>query len=493
MGATRLGRYQAWYESRLLTQMNIMLIVSATDAAHDISVCASEVPRRTSPPSESPGVVIGEDHTESGASIQVDSVDDAGVSDDFLLGLGSPESSVELTTNASSSPETPNSLIARGNLISPEGAEKLPWPLESPFEASLLKYFLTTLSPWFDYCDPYQHFRTYIGNNAATEITLLYAALAVSARHQSTSLNWQSHVADEYQKRCLRSLIAALNDQETALPDTILASAAILRFFEEMTETPEDSTRTHHMLSAQLLLRITEGHVFRSSFTDAVFLVVLRSEIYVANLTQRPIGNLADHCNIDTSLEPTSERMWALRAIAHVAKVTNLAYGEGAVNPTQNHHWECLMQYIEDWERLCPESFRPIYSQKQISPDNPFPQLYYANDYHVAARQHIELARVLLLASCPQSCLSRIQQRRRGRSNNDRIRDSARIICGVAMSNPEFTQALVGAGLVIAICGELFDDPAETTLLFQILSEAESHLGWPCLKAKEYLRGLWRV
>ena len=247
------------------------------------------------------------------------------------------------------------------------------------------------------------------------------------------------------------------------------------------------------MLSAQLLLRITEGHVFRSSFTDAVFLVVLRSEIYVANLTQRPVGNLADHCNIDTSLEPTSERMWALRAIAHVANVTNLAYGEGADNPTPNHHWECLMRYIEDWERLCPESFRPIYSQKQISPDNPFPQLYYANDYHVAARQHIELARVLLLASCPQSCLSRIQQRRMGRSNDDRIRDSARIICGVAMSNPEFTQALVGAGLVIAVCGELFDDPAETTLLFRILSEAESHLGWPCLKAKEYLRGLWRV
>ncbi|KAJ5688807.1 hypothetical protein N7462_003199 [Penicillium macrosclerotiorum] len=138
------------------------------------------------------------------------------------------------------------------------------------------------------------------------------------------------------------------------------------------------------MLSAQLLLRITEGHMHPSSFTDAAFLVVLRSEIFVANLTQRPVGNLADHCNIDTSLEPTSERIWALRAIANAAKATDFAYGKST--ESSHYHWETLMQYIDGWERLCPKSFLPIYSQDQISPTNPFPQIYYANDYHIAAR-----------------------------------------------------------------------------------------------------------
>ncbi|PWY94045.1 hypothetical protein BO94DRAFT_317753 [Aspergillus sclerotioniger CBS 115572] len=377
----------------------------------------------------------------------------------------------------------------RDELMSRDDLDKLPWPLESKFEASLLKYFLTTLSPWFDYCDPQQHFRTYIGNKAATDITLLYAVLAVSARHQSSSLHRHNRIADEYQKRCLRSLIAALDDPERTLNDTILASAVILRFFEEMTETPEESFRTH-TLSAQLLLRITEGHVYRSSFTDAAFLVVLRSEIYVANLIRRPIGNLEDHCNIDTSLDPTSERMWALRAIAHAAKATNFAYGDVTAS---EYNWQSLMQYIDDWERLCPQSFQPIYSQNRISPANPFPHMCYAIDYHVAARQHIELARVLLLASNAQSCLTRIQQARMGQSNDESIRSSVRVICGISMSNPEFMIARIGAALVIAICGELFDDPTETQILIELLSEAESHLAWPCLKAKEYLRGVWRV
>ncbi|KAF9892153.1 hypothetical protein FE257_002559 [Aspergillus nanangensis] len=399
--------------------------------------------------------------------------------------LSSPGVYIEPESNHLSSPATPE-------VVSPEGLDQLSWPLESRFEASLLKYFLTTLSPWFDYCDPQQHFRTYIGNAAPTDITLLYAVLAVSARHQSSSLHRHSHIADEYQKRCLRSLIAALNDEANALKDTILASAVILRFFEEMTEPPEESIRTH-TLSAQLLLRIREGHVYRSSFTDAAFLVVLRSETYVANMTQRPIGNLVDHCNIDTSLGPASEGMWALRAIAHAAKATDFAYGDDDDAASSKARWESLMQYVDDWERLCPPSFQPMYARPQISASNPFPHMWYANDYHVAARQHIELARVLLLASNAQSCLARIRQRRMGQSNDECIRDSVRIICGVCMSNPEFVPAQISAGLVIAICGELFDDPTETKILFQVLSDAESHLGWPCLKAKEYLRGLWHL
>ncbi|OGM49456.1 hypothetical protein ABOM_001642, partial [Aspergillus bombycis] len=353
----------------------------------------------------------------------------------------------------------------RSDELVPDHGAKLVWPLESKSEASLLKYYLRTLAPWFDYCDPQQHFRTYIANNTATDITLLYAVLAVSARHQSKSLKTQSHIADEYQKRCLIVLIA-------------------------MEEPPEAGICTH-TLSAQLLLRIREGHVSHSSFADAAFIVILRQEIYVANVTQRPVGNFVDHCNIDTGLGPTSERMWALRAMAHAAKATDLAYGDDA--PSSRSQWSTLMEYIEDWERLCPESFRPVYYQDRVSASNPFPHMWYAHDYHAAARQHIELARVLLLASNSQSCFARMRQTRMGCSNDERIRDSVRVICGVSMSNPEFVPAGIAAGLVIAVIGELFDDPTETKILLDLLSDAEAHLGWPSLKVKEHLQGLWRL
>ncbi|KAJ5113700.1 hypothetical protein N7456_002234 [Penicillium angulare] len=109
------------------------------------------------------------------------------------------------------------------------------WSLQSELEASLLIYFLTTLSPWFDYCDQTQPYRNYIANHAATDMTLLYAVLAVSARHQSSTGQKLSQLADEYQRHCLKRLIPALSDPSTTSGDAVLASATVLRFFEEMT------------------------------------------------------------------------------------------------------------------------------------------------------------------------------------------------------------------------------------------------------------------
>ena len=66
-------------------------------------------------------------------------------------------------------------------------------------------------------------------------MTLLYAVLAVSARHQSLTGQRTNKVADEYQRRCLTNLIPVLNDPSNTSGDAVLASATILRFFEEMT------------------------------------------------------------------------------------------------------------------------------------------------------------------------------------------------------------------------------------------------------------------
>lgn len=75
--------------------------------------------------------------------------------------------------------------------------------------------------------------------------------------------------------------------------------------------------------------------------------------------------------------------------------------------------------------------------------------------------------------------------------NDDKIRECVRVICGVALTNPEFHTTRSTAGLAIGLCGELFHDPRETKVLLELLSAAEFHLGWPCLKLKEDLRRFW--
>ena len=212
----------------------------------------------------------------------------------------------------------------------------------------------------------------------------------------------------------------------------------------------------------------------------------------MSNMMQRPVGSVAEHCNIDTTLSSASDPTWAHRAIALAAKVTDFAYGPNEYRTKEQ--WEFLMQYLHDWESRRPHSFRPIFSAGGESATSAhFPRLLFCSDYHVAASQYTELSRILLLASDPSACQIRIGRLAQRRNHDDAIRQSVRLICGVALANRQYMPARSTAGLVISMCGELFSDRNETKVLLGLLTEAESHLGWPCLKLKDELKQLWKL
>lgn len=78
-------------------------------------------------------------------------------------------------------------------------------------------------------------FRAYVGSKAPENPTLLYAVLAVAARHRSLRNGIDDVRADDYQRRCLETLTLALNNTEETLNETILMASLVLRFLEEMT------------------------------------------------------------------------------------------------------------------------------------------------------------------------------------------------------------------------------------------------------------------
>lgn len=65
---------------------------------------------------------------------------------------------------------------------------------------------------------------------------LLYACLAISARHLShTTKTVPPHVADGYHERCIGILLPVLENKDMNISiDILLASTVILRFFEQI-------------------------------------------------------------------------------------------------------------------------------------------------------------------------------------------------------------------------------------------------------------------
>ncbi|KAL7940587.1 hypothetical protein V8C42DRAFT_224152 [Trichoderma barbatum] len=261
-----------------------------------------------------------------------------------------------------------------------------------------------------------------------------------------------------------------------------------------------------HAVSASILLQIQHGNVRPSSFSDAAMVVALRQEIFVANMTERAVEPIATYFNSNWSLEPATDATWTHRIIVHAALVTNFAYGSDTKDVSQ---WDRLWQYVHNWEQRKPNSFLPMYYayKKELWTFKPggqkisiggrgsttciLPTIHYTYDCPIAGQQYLQLCRILLLAHDPRMPFLGMGRAQYLRNREEETRDAVRIICGISISNTEYMPARLTAGLSVAMCGELFTDPAETKELLRIVSDAELHLGWPSLKVSNRLRAFW--
>lgn len=288
----------------------------------------------------------------------------------------------------------------------------------------------------------------------------------------------------------------------------VYISVSLLYLLTRVSSEPEEGQSVStHAVSVPVLMQIKQGNVRCSGLSDAAMMVALRQENFVANMTRRVVEPIADYCNVDRSLEPASDAMWTYRIVAHTARVTSFVYGPGGKDMLQ---WDGLWKYLQDWERRKPTSFRPMYhayntswsvlddyrkvDDEQAQPSRSrLPIICYTYDCPIAGQQYLQLCRVLLLAHNPRTPVLGMGRAGFLEKQDEEIREAVRIICGISKSNPEYMPARLTAGLAIAMCGELFGDPGETTELLQIVSEAELHLGWPCLQVSYKLQTFWNL
>ncbi|KAI1751950.1 hypothetical protein F4782DRAFT_502717 [Xylaria castorea] len=381
--------------------------------------------------------------------------------------------------------------------------------LQSPFpltnkEAQLMKHFWAVLLPWFDYCDPRAHFRSHIQATMRSQPCILFAILAVSARHLE-AIGEEYFNSNEYERECLRIMIPMLNDKYSMQEpdDSLLVSALLLRCLEEMTSPDDYHSAITHTVSASLLLRMTLHNNNPSDLSNAAMAVALRQEIYIANRVKRPIELEGRNCGIDDSLTPAPDFIWTFRIMSHAARVTNYAYGIDSRSQTL---WDQLWEYLEDWNQARPSSFNPLNyinldsCSDTLSSENcnqaadgtrTFPEIHYLSDCPVAGIQYLELCKILLLAHDPRTPSLGLGRTRLIQIQEEKIRQAVRIVCGVSLSNPEYMVARILAGLVIGMAGELFEDASETVQLLEIVSKAEMHIGWPGIKVSPKLQELW--
>ncbi|RDW65986.1 hypothetical protein BP6252_09621 [Coleophoma cylindrospora] len=410
-----------------------------------------------------------------------------------LVGVDNARANEKNPPSPSSSPHHPS--VADACEPPPPEYGRTLWPLSAKDEARLLRYFVNELSSWFDYCDKQKHFSTEVIQAAATSPTLHNAILAVTAKFLSVTQDFDRSTPDKYQRECFRTLIPALTAPEAMLDETLFAATVILRFFDEMTERADASHTETHVLGSHMLVnareraRIHTSPTHTSSLRTATLFIELRQEIHIAFMTNRPPPPLVEYCNIERSIDPADDWIWMNRIVAHTAEVLTYCNGDGNKNLAR---WRENWDYLDAWEAAIPPSFNPIYEESaDPSHGQLFPVLWFAIDCHAAGRQYLAISKILLLAHDPRISslgLDRIAQQK---DNDDQIKTQVRTIAGIALSNRQSFPTMLTAAVAIAMCGERFTDRKEQEGFIQIVAEAEAHVAWPSLRARERLRACW--
>ncbi|GKZ68520.1 hypothetical protein AnigIFM63309_004618 [Aspergillus niger] len=367
-------------------------------------------------------------------------------------------------------------------------------------EAFLLRHFRKTLGPWLDVCDHERHFSLDVVERAPTNPLLLYACLAIAARHLShTNHNIPPNTADGYHERCIGILLPVLENKEIEISiDILLASTVILRFFEQISSHSPSNDLQRHLLAGSVYISSQVECATSGGLAEASFWVFVMQDIQFALAYQKPLR---------LTLSPFGERLyllwqhassqkdrdWTHKAIWLLAETINHCYG---VNPSLEMEVvgrSTLKRRIHAWDLEKPDSFRPLhYSAADPRVGRPFPVIWFTKSLHAIAVQHICMAKALILQQELKALYSTPSPQDIQMTEGNMTR-SLSILFGIALSVDDEISLRVMACHALCACGSWIRDPLAQTCLLDLLRRTEAENGWPWSYMVQKLSQEWHL
>ncbi|KAL4919528.1 hypothetical protein BDW62DRAFT_209736 [Aspergillus aurantiobrunneus] len=409
----------------------------------------------------------------------------------------------------------------------------VPWPLISPRDACLLRYFIEDLSRWFDLTDPLNHFATAIPQRARECSTLLDAILAVSARHFSTLPAHQKthiltvyglaeqqiqnlHMTEEtvihYHNKCITELCVLADEPGAVMDQDLLAAVVILRHHLLYLSSPSNPFMNPPTETALQGLHVSLRAQASSALStpgprQAAFWIGFRQEFNLAFSQQRTTRLLLSISRSYLSFDEAPDHVWTNRLIVIGTLVLEFCYGEqernqnqaeGGTSTSSKERYFELVRLKERWAGERPRSFAPVYVEGPgagagAGVGGLFPKIWYMDDCHTVAGQALGLLGILLLAYSPLVPRVGVSRREKMDAVDAKIKATVLEICGMALSNRQSRPAGLTACIAINICADRFTDSREQQALMElVVSTMQDSNYWPTTESQAKLRAAWR-
>ncbi|KAF1966536.1 hypothetical protein BU23DRAFT_544208 [Bimuria novae-zelandiae CBS 107.79] len=415
----------------------------------------------------------------------------------------------------------PQLQAAEPNRPANAGSNYEPWkssdviPLNDD-EIGLFHHYINVLGPVLDLLDPLKHFSNLVPKLAVHNVGLLKSLLALSARHMALLSDHQSpqqafnahtpvshssaqepvalsspllELGTQYYYETLQYLSQNLLYPAYNKSAEIIATAILISMYEMFDSSGRYSNGAweHHMRGIFWIQRSQDNNgETKDGLRRAAWWMWLRQDIWVAFRESRRVLTIWRPTKRLVDLTPDE---LATRIVYICARCVDFAANEKQFDMNiRIDQGDKLLQALEDWYRILPPSFQPIYTHS-VPQSGLFAPIWIHPPSYAAAIQMFHFARIVVLINQPSlGGMSEFSRRQRF------LDESVESICGIALVHQgndlpsAFVnyQALYAAGLCV-------QTPVKQNAVMQLLEKTLDVTKFPPKTLLDDLTSHWRA
>ena len=381
-------------------------------------------------------------------------------------------------------------MTSPGSVSSPALSLTPTWPFRSAREAELFYHYVKRVAPWIDVLDPGRYFGCEIPRRAAFQPLIANAIYAVSSLHRSLLEDREDLESPHYVDDGLQHLKQILEDPLGHADENLLAGVILLRSHEEMSDKDENV----HLLGGKRLLNSIASYAADGGFKEAASWISLRQHIYISLTTQSPLGlNLSnyEHSSVFTA---QSDEAWANRAVFLFARVLNYIFGSedaGHSGRFDPERFTELENEVEAWNMSKPWYFSILWTESEHEQQGSWPVAQTSAPAHAVGLQYYALCKIVLAIYDPRLTRLGFGTLKLRKASEATVLKHMRLAVGIAISNPDVTNAMFQGSHILAVCGSYLHDPVDQEAAVDFLKGMNRSMGWRTGPIIENLREQW--
>ncbi len=169
------------------------------------------------------------------------------------------------------------------------------------------------------------------------------------------------------------------------------------------------------------------------------------------------------------------------------ASILNYVFG-GEHGPNS---WSDLEAEAEAWNLTKPWYFSALWTEESADESHTWPKLQTSDPTHAVGLQYYCLCKIVLAIYDPRLTKLGFASHKLRKVSEATVVDNLRMAVGLAVNNPDVSNAMFQGSHILTVCGSYLHDPKDQEAAVEFLIGMQKQMGWRTTQIIQDLKDQW--